>query len=234
MHIKILVVIPARGGSKGIKNKNLRKVASKSLVAHAIEYAQKLPWASEIHVSTDHRGIALEAAKFGAEPRFLRPEPLSGEFVGDVDVLKHAVLTMESCAGHSYDAVAMIQPTSPLRTMEDASEVYAAFEAGHDSVWTISPVDLHFHPKKLLKSSGSGSTVDLSFYDKDGPSIIARQQLDQVHCRNGALYLISRDLIVKKNRLYGDRWAGVVSNGERLSIDSMSDLAKIRRIWSNG
>lgn len=234
MQIKILVVIPARGGSKGIKNKNLRKVASKSLVAHAIEYAQKLPWAADIHVSTDHSGIAHEAERFGAKPQFLRPELLAGDFVGDVDVLKHAILTMESHVGHSYDAVAMIQPTSPLRTLEDAFEVYAAYEAGHDSVWTISPVDLHFHPKKLLESSGSGPTVGLSFYEKDGPSIIARQQLNQVYYRNGALYLISRNLIVKKNRLYGDRWAGVVSNGERLSIDSMSDLTKIRRIWSNG
>ena len=115
---RVLVVVPARGGSKGVKLKNLREVGGVPLVARAGHVARALPWADRAIVSTDHEGIARVAEQAGLACPFVRPEEISGSIVSDWEVLIHALSEMERIDGVAYDVIVMLQPTSPGRTSE--------------------------------------------------------------------------------------------------------------------
>lgn len=116
-----LVVVPARGGSKGIPLKNLREVGGKPLVARVGDVLRELSWVDRAVVSTDHEEIARVAEAAGIAAPFRRPESLSGDRIGDVDVLLHALESMEQLDAKRYDIVVMLQPTSPLRRAEDVT-----------------------------------------------------------------------------------------------------------------
>jgi CMP-N-acetylneuraminic acid synthetase len=112
---RILVVVPARGGSKGIPMKNLRSVGGVPMVARVGAVLRKLPMIDRAVVSTDHEEIARVAESAGIAAPFRRPPELSGDRIGDLDVLSHALLEMEAQDKVVYDIVVMLQPTSPLR-----------------------------------------------------------------------------------------------------------------------
>ena len=126
---RILAVVPARGGSKGIKLKNLREIHGVSLVARVGHVVQKLPVLDRAVVSTDHEEIARAAEAAGLDAPFRRPEEISGDRIGDLDVLTHALETMEAIDGTTYDIVVMLQPTSPSRQPEHV----------HDCIAKLSP-----------------------------------------------------------------------------------------------
>src|SRR5262245_34932951 len=109
-------VIPARGGSKGLPGKNLRKLGPLSLIGHAVASAREASWLTRFIVSTDSADIAEEAKRHGAEVPFLRPAELATDQAGMLGVLQHAVRWLESSAGVRPDLIVTLQPTSPFRT----------------------------------------------------------------------------------------------------------------------
>ena len=115
---RILVVVPARGGSKGIRLKNLRSVLGVPMVARVGHVVGQLEIIDRAVVSTDHEEIARVAEASGLAAPFRRPETLSGDRIGDLEVLTHALGEMERIDGLTYDIVVMLQPTSPLRKPE--------------------------------------------------------------------------------------------------------------------
>ena len=119
----ILAVIPARGGSKGIKLKNLKKIGNLSLVAHSIKFLKQFKNIKRIFVSTDHDMIIKECKRFGIDIPFKRPRKISGDLIGDASVLLHALDKCEKFYSEKYDVVLMIQPTSPFRTKSSIDEV---------------------------------------------------------------------------------------------------------------
>ena len=121
--LKILAVIPARGGSKGIPLKNLSIVGNKTIVELAAIVASNISIIDRVIVSTDSTSIAAAAAKGGADAPFFRPAYLSGDAISDLDVLTHALLEMELYDSCTYDVVVMLQPTSPLRKKEQVVTV---------------------------------------------------------------------------------------------------------------
>lgn len=223
----VLAVVPARGGSKGIPLKNLREVAGRSLIAHVGSVIRDVPEIDRAVVSTDHPAIAQEAEKAGIAAPFMRPESISGDYVGDVDVLSHALLATENTDGKTYDIVVMLQPTSPLRK---ASEVSATIrmlvEGGWDSVWTVSPTDSKAHPlKQLIVSDGA-----LQYYDPSGAQIVARQQMQPVYHRNGVAYAITRSCLIDQQSLKGNRTGAFVVDGHHVSIDTEWDLELVEHL----
>jgi len=216
-----LVVVPARGGSKGIPLKNLREVGGKPLVARVGDVLRELPWVDCAVVSTDHEEIARVAEAAGIAAPFRRPESLSGDQIGDVDVLLHALESMEQLDGKRYDIVVMLQPTSPLRRAEDVtSAVRKLVEEEFDAVWTVSETDSKAHPLKQLVVSETG----LGYYDPDGATIIARQQLAPVYHRNGVAYAFTRECLAGQGSLLGVRTGAVVLEGMQANIDTAFDL----------
>ena len=149
---KILAVVPARGGSKGIKLKNIRKIAGIPLVGHAANCINQIKFIDRSITSTDNLKIKEVANQYNLKAPFIRPESLSGDFISDYEVLIHALNEMEKIDKTIYDLVVMIQPTSPLRLPEHIIEcINLLINKNYDSVWTISKTDLKFHPLKSIR-----------------------------------------------------------------------------------
>ena len=115
-------MVPARGGSKGVKLKNIRTINGVPLVALTGRVVQQLPYVDRAVVSTDHAAIAAIARDAGLDTPFMRPEHLSGDIVADGPVLHHALLECEKIDHRTYDVVVMLQPTSPFRRPEQVTD----------------------------------------------------------------------------------------------------------------
>jgi len=220
-NLTVLAVIPARGGSRGVPLKNLRKVGGVPIVEIAARVASSVDLVDKIIVSTDHDVIAEMAIKGGADAPFRRPEELSGDMVSDLQVLTHAALEMEKQDNKTYDVIVMLQPTSPLRTKQHIIDsIEMLVNDNYDSVWTVSETDSKCHPLKQL------TVVDglLDYYDKRGKEIIARQQLQPVYHRNGIAYAIKRETLMVKKTITGKRCGALICEGEFISIDTEKDL----------
>lgn len=219
---RVLAVVPARGGSKGVKLKNLREVGGLSLVARVGHVAREVAEIDRAVVSTDHDGIAAAAEAAGLAAPFRRPEPISGDRIGDWDVLHHALLEMEAQDGVTYDIVLMLQPTSPGRRAEDIRRTLTTLMDGEfDAVWTLSETDSKGHPLKQLVRASDDS---FDYYDPDGARIIARQQLRPVYHRNGVAYAIRRECLVDQKSIKGARAGAVVIDRPLANIDTELDL----------
>lgn len=220
---RVLAVVPARGGSKGIRLKNLREIGGVPLVGLAAIAAAGSPSVDTAVVSTDHEEIAAAAEKYGLRAPFRRPESLSGDAIADWDVLEHALRATEEIDGVVYDIVAMLQPTSPGRTPGHVEATLAKLvEGGYDAVWTVSRTDGKAHPLKQLTVAEDGS---LDYYDPRAAQIVARQQLSPLYHRNGIAYAITRECLLEKRSIKGDRAGAVVIEEPVANIDTELDLA---------
>ena len=190
---RILIVVPARGGSKGIPLKNLRKVNGVPLVAAVGKIIKSLSEIDQSVVSTDHEEIASVAEDAGIAAPFRRPKELSGDRISDIEVLTHALLEMELIDSVTYDIIVMLQPTSPLRKAKHVLDtIKMLVDGAWDAVWTVSETDSKSHPlKQLIVDKNS-----LNYYDISGGEIIARQQLEPVYHRNGIAYAITRECLL--------------------------------------
>ena len=219
---KILAVVPARGGSQGIKLKNLREIGGLSLVARTGKVVSLVPEIDRSVVSTDHEAIAAEAEKFGLAAPFRRPEALSGSRIGDLEVLQHALTTMEVIDAIQYDIILMLQPTSPGRKpqhIRDALDMLISDNA--DAVWSVSETDSKAHPLKQLKVE---SDHRLSLYDEAGAKIIARQQLTPLYHRNGVVYAFTRACLMEQGNIMGRNTSAYVMKSDFPNIDTELDL----------
>ncbi len=224
---RILVVVPARGGSKGIPLKNLHPLAGKPLLAHTAERVAQLPWVDRAVVSTDHLLIRQTALDFGLDVPFMRPQALSGDRVADIEVLAHALTATEADDGQRYDIVVMLQPTSPLRRAADVTAALDKLLAEElDSVWTVSPTDLKAHPLKQLTVADDGR---LAYFDGMGATIIARQQLTPTYHRNGVAYVLRRSLL-EHGQLLGARAGAWVIEETQISIDTLEDIRRVEAV----
>ncbi len=221
-NLTTLVVVPARGGSKGVKLKNIRPLGGVPLVGLVGRVVADLPWVDRAVVSTDHPDIAEVARQAGLDAPFFRPEHLSGDIVADWDVLEHALTFCEDQDGQRYDVVVMLQPTSPFRKPSHVTATMAKLAAGgFDAVWTVSPTDSKQHPLKQLVIQND----HLDYYDPAGSRIIARQQLTPVYHRNGVAYAISRQCLLDQRSIKGANCSAVVIEDLLVNIDTELDFA---------
>jgi len=219
---RVLAVCPARGGSKGIPLKNLRPFLGVPLVARVGRIAEQVPCLDRAVVSTDHPEIARVARESGLDAPFERPPELSGDRIGDTEVLAHALRCTERRDGVRYDVVVMLQPTSPLRRPEHVTAaVEKLVREGWDAVWTVSETDSKGHPWKQLVVSEEDA---LSLYDPAGGRIVARQQLAPVYHRNGVAYALTRECLLEQGTTLGARTGALVLEESLVSIDTLFDL----------
>ena len=212
----------ARGGSKGIKKKNLKKINGASLVALAANLLKKIDIIDISIISSDDKQILKEAEKFGLKKIFKRPSNLSGDFVSDFDVMRHALKFSEKFYKTKFELVLMIQPTSPMRKKKHIIDCIKLFfkKKGTTSVWSVSKLDTKFHPLKILESKNKV----LNYYNKKGSKIIARQQLDQKYFRNGICYVIHRKTILFEKNLLGKKSVPYIMDDKVVNIDTREDL----------
>ncbi len=225
---RILAIVPARGGSKGVKHKNLHPLAGRPLVVHTAELLRGLAGIDQAVVSTDSEAIAGVCRCAGLAAPFLRPESLAGDHIGDLEVLRQALEEVERQDQVRYDYVLMLQPTCPLRTVKMVEDAcHKAVDEGWDAVWTVSPSDLKYHPLKALAVGPDGG---LGYFDARGAGIIARQQLVPVYHRNGAAYALSRDALLIQQTTMPARASAIIIKEPLVSIDTLEDFARVEAL----
>ena len=224
---KILAIVPARGGSKGVSLKNLQEIHGIPLVGWAGKFVSKLSELDRSIVSTDHEKIAIAAEEYGLAAPFRRSKDLSGDFIGDIEVLEDGLIQMEKIDGCRYDVVLMLQPTSPLRKIDDVRAILNMLITKKlDSVWSISATDIKYHPLKQLTFSKG----NLNFFDNKGGNIIARQQLNQIYHRNGIAYALSRECLLNQKALLGKNSSAYIIEDSSISIDTLQDINKVSKL----
>jgi CMP-N,N'-diacetyllegionaminic acid synthase len=219
--MNVLAVIPARGGSKGIPNKNLANAAGRPLLAYTADAARGAKRLTRIIVSTDDAAIADAARHLGLDVPFMRPASLAADDAPMLPVLQHAVKTMREY-GFAADAVVLLQPTSPLRRAEHIDAAIDLLEqSGADSVVSVVEVPHQFNPVSVMRLEG-----DRLQPFSDGPLVTRRQDKPRVFARNGPAVVAVRTSVIEGGSLYGDDCRALVMNSdESLDIDSPADLA---------
>src|SRR5688500_18823557 len=215
--LKILAVVPARGGSKGIPGKNLRKVGGLSLVARAAQLAGSIPWVDAAVASTDDDAIAKEAADHGLAVPFLRPEELSGDYASSAATWRHAWLEAEAAFETTFDFSILLEPTSPLRTADDIERtVEAMVEGGHRAAATVSRTPAHFTPHKTLVVGDDGT---VGFFLPGGGKYATRQSIPDYYHRNGICYAAMRPTVVENEEIIENDCSAVIIDRFVVNID---------------
>lgn len=215
----ILVVIPARGGSKGLPRKNVLPLAGKPLIAWSIETGLKVDAISRVVVTTDDTEIAQVARDFGAEVPFIRPSELATDQASGTDVLIHALKESEKIYHEKYEWVLLLQPTSPLRSIEDIKEAIQL--ASGDRVDAVIGIkEVSEFPQWMKRQYQNGDIADYL----DGMIKQAnRQDLDVPYIVNGAIYLIRSSMLKNTGNFYGGVTKGYLMPKDR-SVDIDDEL----------
>lgn len=222
---KVLAVIPARGGSKGVERKNIRLVCDKPLIAYTIETALAARHLfHRIIVSTEDEEIADISRQYGAEVPFMRPAELAGNKVPTLPVLQHAVRFSEQHDNVKLDWICLLQPTEPFRTVEDIEEALRlGFTGGCDSV--ISVVQVFATHPKLMKRIEDGRLLRYCDCLEEKEGSRRQDYKPDAYMRNGAIYLTCRDVLMKQNSIWGKVIKPYIMPPERsVSIDTELDL----------
>lgn len=225
--VRYLVVIPARGGSKGIPGKNLRVLAGKPLIAWTIEHALQAATPCRIVVSTDSEEIAAVATKYGAEVPFLRPDVLATDEAPTEPSLLHALDTTPSTEGIEH--VILLQPTSPIRqagALDAAVELYERTSA--DSLVSTSEA----HPF-LWHLPTDEATALYDFRNRPRRQDLTDEQ--RLFKENGSIYITKRGVLTSTgNRLGGRVAMYVMSVREGIEIDDPLDFEMIEFLLTRG
>lgn len=224
--MKVLGIITARGGSKGIPGKNLKLLAGKPLLAYTVETARRSGALDRVILSTEDETIAAAGRDLGCDVPFIRPMDLAQDETPHLPVIQHAARWMQERASYTPDAVMILQPTSPLRTADDiVAAVHLLDSSGADSVLSVNEVPVHSHPMRTLRIDERGDAVLFVSGDPVRKRINRRQDLPAAWVMNGAIYACrTRVLFDAEPSLYGDRVVAYRMPAERsISIDDLED-----------
>ncbi len=227
--MKILGVITARGGSKGLPGKNLKLLAGKPLIAHSIDAARDSGVLDRVILSTDDEEIAAAARACGCDVPFMRPADLARDETPHLPVLQHAVQWLSDHERYQPDAVMILQPTSPLRRAVDIRESIALLErSGAESVVSVSEVPAHHNPMRTLRVDDQGMASLFVTGEPVRRRINRRQDMPAAWTMNGAVYLFRTSVLTAAEpSLYGNRTAAYIMPAEYgISIDSLDDWAE--------
>ncbi len=231
--MKPLYIIPARGGSKGLPDKNIRMLGGKPLIAWSIEAARQaaLTLGGTIMLSTDSEKIALEAINAGVNVPWLRPAELATDTASSRAVMLHAMY-MADAHGIEYDVVILLQPTSPLRTAQDiltAADIYST-SPGTDMVVSVCVSD--DNPYYNLFETDKAGNLHVC---KGNGLLTRRQDAPLVYKYNGAVYVIRPESLRNKELGAFERRMPYVMPADRsIDIDSLRDLERAEEILRQG
>lgn len=220
--MKILGLIPARGGSKGIPHKNIVNLAGKPLLAYTCEAATGSLKLDRVILNTDDQEIAGIGREIDVEVPFIRPEDLAKDDTPILPVIQHTLVWFEETEGLTFDIVVLLQPTSPFRKAYhiDAA-VDLLVESSADTVVSVQAVPHNFNQVSLMQMDENGYLQPLM----SGEMVLRRQDKPEVFARNGPAILAIRRDVIDSKRLYGDCVLPLkMSALESIDIDDESDL----------
>jgi CMP-N-acetylneuraminic acid synthetase len=212
--MKLLALIPARGGSKGVPRKNIRDLQGRPLLAWSIEAAIRASSVDRIMVSTEDQEIADVARTWGADVPFLRPPELARDDTPGIEPVLHALSRLPG-----YDWVLLLQPTSPLRTADDIEGIIRLC-LKHDAPAAVSVCQASKHPQWMYRCGAEHRLIPYS----DKPLVSRRQDLPPVYALNGALYLARCDWLLQRRGFIAEETLGYEMPANRSAdIDSALD-----------
>ena len=214
---RILALIPARGGSKGIKNKNIIDLCGKPLISYTIAAAKESRYIDSVIVSTDSEKIAEVAVSCGASVPFLRPIALALDTSTTVEAVCHTIRTLAEC-GDRYDVLVLLQPTSPLRTLEDIDGALEKFEREGLPIASVSKAkDSPILLRKLKGESQMESLLGL-------PCTVRRQDMPPVYRVNGSIYINTISSLSMNTSFNDNVFPYVMDESHSVDIDDYLDL----------
>lgn len=223
-----LAIIPARSGSKGLVDKNIKELAGKPLLAYSIDAALMSNMFQTVMVSTDSSEYASIARKFGAEVPFLRSAATSSDTASSWEVVEE-VLNMYRAKGEEFDTLMLLQPTSPLRTARNIREAYQEMSLKNANA-IISLCEVDHSP---LRCNVLPESLSLDGFRRNESKGKSRQALETYYRFNGAIYLTKVDYFEKNHDIYREGcYAYVMSKRDSIDIDDEYDFAITEAVLS--
>lgn len=227
---KVLAIVPARGGSKGLPGKNLRLLDGRPLVAWPVSAALGAASVDRVIISTDDVAIAEAALTAGADVPFLRPAHLANDTASSMDVVLHALDTLAT-QGHEYEYVILMEPTSPLTEssdVEDALSRLRAAGAAADAIVGICRVE-STHPEYDVRRDPNG--LISPYAAPDFKSLRRRQEIEELYFLEGSLYISRVEAFRRYKTFYHERTLGYeVPRWKSMEVDDMYDFIMVEAV----
>jgi len=229
--MKILAIIPARGGSKGVPRKNIKLLAGKHLLENTAAVALKSTLLSKVIVSTEDDEIISVAKTLNLEIPFKRPIDLATDSSSSLSVILHALEYFESKNVY-FDSVCLLQVTSPFRTVEFLDEAIQKFiKSGSDSLISVQEIPHEYNPHWSFKLD-EGQNLKIATGETE--IISRRQDLPKAYHRDGSIYITKTKTLKEQNSLFGKKIAHIVSPKEfYVNVDTMDDWKKAEELVKN-
>jgi CMP-N,N'-diacetyllegionaminic acid synthase len=230
--MKILATVCARKGSKGVRNKNIREVHGKPLIAYTIELLKRWNKADRIVCSTDSEDIARAAREAGALTPFLRPKELATDEAGKIPVLKHALVTCEKEYGTKFDIIMDLDPTSPLRQLADLDAALALFHSKKvDLLYSVAEAKKNPYFNMVELDENGFPRLSKKLPNK----VVRRQDAPKVYELNASIYIYDRDHLMKMDSLFTGKAAIYVMDApSAVDIDNEVDLHFVEFLLERG
>ena len=224
---KIFCLIPARKGSKAIKNKNFLKVNRKTIIQYTIDAAKRIKKYCDIVISSDSKEIKKICKSNHLEFHGLRPKRLSGDKAETMDLVNYELKKIEKKYKKKYEYILILQPTCPFRNLKSLKLAIKKIQSKkYDSVVSVKEVN-EYHPSRM-KLIKKGYLINYLKVKKE--NFIPRQYLPKIYIRSGSIYLLKRNVLLKQKSLVGKKCFGIVLDGkEALNIDTYPDLLYFKK-----
>ena len=222
---KIIALVPARGGSKGIRLKNLKKIKGKTLIEITSNFIDKAKIFDAKVLNSDHKKIL----KIGKKLNFLnfkRPKKLSGDKISDYLIIKYSLKQLSKLK-MKFDYIVYLPPTSPKRNVKHFLDALnKVINKNLDGAWSVTKIDKKFHPLKVITNNKG----HIKLFSTSGKKVIARQMLSDVFIRNGIFYIFAIKELVKQKTIYLKKILISETNYESANIDTQNDLNYAKKI----
>lgn len=225
--MKILGIIPARGGSKGIPRKNIKALGGKPVIGYTIASVLESKLLTKYILSSDAEEIIKTGKQLGVEAPFIRPPKLAKDDTPSIDVVKHALSFFNEGKIH-FDAVCILQPTTPFRRDGLIDDAIKKFESGsYDSLVSVREVPHEYNPHWVFEEKDG--RLEIATGEKE--IISRRQELPKAYHRDGAIYLTKTEVILDSNSILGNKIGFIdTTDHDYVNLDSMEDWKKAEEI----
>ncbi|MBI1770256.1 MAG: acylneuraminate cytidylyltransferase family protein [Bacteroidetes bacterium] len=223
--MNILAIIPARGGSKGIKRKNLISIKGKPLIAYSIEHALNSKHINRVIVSSEDDEILAAAVQYGAEVPFKRPKELAEDHVLDFPVFEHALNFLKEKENYEPDVVVHLRPTCPFRKPEWIDQCVERLIQNPEADSLRSVSEVKQHPYRVFTIDQNGMLLPVMLHEHPLPYLLRRQDLPKMYYYNCVIDVTRPKTILEKRSMTGDRLLPfVIDPDDVIDIDAPDDL----------
>lgn len=228
----VIAIIPARGGSKGLPGKNIKMLCGKPLIAWSIEAGLGCQYIDEVIVTTDSEEIAKIAKTYGASVPFIRPAELANDTATSIDVIKHALSFYEINFHKFFDYVVLLEPTSPLRSIEDINNAIAQLLESDKARAIVGICKTESqNPAFLVKKDFSGFIVG---YESPDMKVIRRQEIADVYFFEGSVYISETSALLAYESFYHEKTIGYeFPKWKSIEIDDIDDFVMVEALMLN-